>query len=72
MIRFYTHKKHKKNTRHQKQQKELKAKNYNQAKAKKQISEQKLKMRLKTSKGKKVAYLHKNVSTMEILIQLNL
>ena len=36
-----------------------------------QISEQKLKMRLKTSKGKKVAYLGKKVSRIEILTQLN-
>ena len=44
-----------------------------------QINEQKLKMHLRTSKGKKVAYLHfyacdeknKKVSTMEMLIPLN-
>ena len=36
-----------------------------------QISEQKLKMQLKTSKRKKIAYLRKKVSTIEILIQLN-
>ena len=47
-----------------------------------QISQQKLKKRLKTSKGKKVAYLRfcafafekkkiKEVSTMEMLIPLN-
>ena len=45
-----------------------------------QINEQKLKMHLRTSKGKKVAYLrsyaceekNKKVSTMEMLIPLNL
>ena len=36
-----------------------------------QISEQKLKMHLKTSKEKKVAYLRKKVSKIGILIQLN-
>ena len=36
-----------------------------------QIGEQKLKMHLKTSKEKKVAYLRKKVSKIGILIQLN-
>ena len=36
-----------------------------------QISEQKLKIHLKTSKEKKVAYLRKKVSKIGILIQLN-
>ena len=38
MIRFYTNKKHQKNTRHQKA---LKAQKHNEAKAKTQTSEQK-------------------------------
>ena len=103
MIRFYTHKKHKKNTRHQKYQKTVlnflfifvhdkilhaqKAlKEYKAPKGtrstkstktqpnksiKTQIGEQKLKMHLKTSKEKKVAYLRKKVSKIGILIQLN-
>ena len=103
MIKFYTYKKHQKNTRHQKYQKtvlnflfiffhdkilhaqkplkEYKApkctkstkntKTQPKKSIKTQISEQKLKVRLKTSKRKKVAYFRKNVSPIEILIQLN-
>ena len=63
------HKKAQKSTKSTKNTK--KHKNAAKQKQKTQISEQKLEMRLKTSKGKKVVYLRKKVSTMEMLIQLN-
>ena len=68
MIRFYTHKKHQKNTRHQKALKVQKTQPSKSTKM--QTSEQKLKIRLKTSKRKKVAYLHKSLYN-GILIELN-
>ena len=86
MKKFYTHQKaleaQKEHKAHkaQKAPKSTKSIKTQQSKSKKtQISKQKFKMCLRTSKGKKVTYLrfyaceekNKKVSTMEMLIPLN-